>query len=89
VLPTKIGKDTGTPTSTASGSPFTFIIVKTGVRLVPPDIHDIDKRLSSLKTVCAERYGSIGERVGRIKALGRSTLAVMLTSLVGSLLFVA
>jgi hypothetical protein len=45
-----------------------------------PDIHDIDKRLSSHEAVCAERYGAFRERVGRIEALGWSTLAAMLTT---------
>ena len=57
--------------------------------MVPPDIHDIDKRLSSHEAVCAERYGAIRERVGRIEALDWSTLAAMLTSAIGGLSFVA
>lgn len=57
--------------------------------MVPPDIHDIDKRLSSHEAVCAERYGAIRERVGRIEALGWSTLAAMLTTGIGGLSCVA
>lgn len=57
--------------------------------MVLPDIHDIDKRLSSHEAVCAERYGAIRERVSRIEALGWSTLAALLTTMIGGLSFVA
>lgn len=57
--------------------------------MIPPDIYDIDKRLSSHEAVCAERYGAIRERVSRIEALGWSTLAAMLTTAIGGLSCVA
>ncbi|MDP2330295.1 MAG: hypothetical protein Q8M19_06315 [Reyranella sp.] len=57
--------------------------------MVLPDIHDIDKRLASHEAVCAERYGALRERVGRIEALGWSTLAAMLTTGIGGLSCVA
>lgn len=55
----------------------------------PPDLHDIDKRLTSHEAVCAERYGALRARVTRIEALGWSTLASTVTALIGTLSFVA
>jgi hypothetical protein len=33
----------------------------------PPDLHDLDKRLSSHEAVCAERYASIRDDLRTIK----------------------
>lgn len=57
--------------------------------MTDPSLHSLDKRLETHEAVCAERWGTIRSRVSRIEALGWTTLATMITSLIGSLCFVA
>ncbi len=52
-----------------------------------PDLHDIDKRLTSHEAVCAERYGALRMRVTRVEALGWSILTATMTTTVGGLAF--
>lgn len=57
--------------------------------MTTPNLHDIDKRLTSHEAVCAERYGTLRARVARIEALGWSILTATMTTTVGGLAFLA
>jgi hypothetical protein len=61
----------------------------TEVSVTTPDLHDIDKRLTSHEAVCAERYGTLRTRVSRIEALGWSILTATMTTTIGGLAFLA
>jgi hypothetical protein len=52
-----------------------------------PNLHDLDKRVSTHEAVCAERWSSIHFRIGRVEAIGWSTLTLLLAMFAGGTWF--